>query len=136
MLKDSLGEDIGVVQLTRGGEQWRLYWPGESWPLWIYSPLRLPGTWNLARSLDPRTHMYTFAAASGDVLAAMTTHMPQERHPESQDEPPGVISSGRADEVEDIKRTLGLGGQTFREQIESRLEVAPVWFAGAVLEVN
>jgi hypothetical protein len=58
-----------VAHLTHDASEWVMYWP-EAYPLWLYSPNRVPVRWNVARGIAgvPSRRMLRLAAFPSDQL--------------------------------------------------------------------
>lgn len=72
---EALGADGGFVHLADDCTQWILYWPDLDRPLWLCSPHRLPGCWEIhhAMAASPDKLVRLTAFPGDQVMAAWAT---------------------------------------------------------------
>jgi hypothetical protein len=114
-LADVLRDDVGMIHLPPDTSEWTLYWPDASWPLHIFSPLRLPPAFALNKVGSALVRM---RAASGDVVAGLTCA-------------PADYENAEALAV----KAVAEGGPALHELLADALRQRPDRVAGAVVEV-
>lgn len=115
----ALGGDGGFVHLADDCTQWIMYWPDLGRPLWLCSPHRLPGCWEIQHAM----------AASSDKLVRLTAF------PGDQ-----VMAAWAADKLADddfaaLKHVAREGGSETIGGLATLIEAQPS-LASAVVEVR
>ena len=73
-MRELFGSAAGMVHLTSGAREWRVYWPSSTSSLLLCSPARLPAVCNLGDPAD--TRVLHLAASPGDVIVGLSPGLP------------------------------------------------------------
>ncbi len=121
----TLGKKAGLIYLPADAAHWIVYWPTDSWPLWLFSPARLPECWDLAGQLKAAGRRFLKMQTEGnDLVCGFSNPLPQSR------------SIASSEEMQRFQNTAKDGGPSVLEFALERIKEAPMKFSGAAMEVR
>jgi hypothetical protein len=121
LLASTLSENRAMVHLSPSSDGWTFYWPHAEWPLWIYSPLRLPNWWDLSATIaSTERRMLSLPAYAGDMVIALS----------------GQPSTSEIHEDGELSTALNSGGPAVVDLLANRLRKQPQHFGGLLVEVR
>jgi hypothetical protein len=116
----------GLVHLSPGAQQWTFFWPAKDGLLWLSSPLRLPGWYDVSQAMrKASSRLFSMPASGGDVVTALAGTLPS---------PLKKMAVGLLEP--ELAGALADGGPAILDQLDRHLRDSGKTYSGMIAEVR